>query len=116
MELLYCPFGMESVFTNPFRPNLLTSLEKVLKADGTEADDIKKSHSLKKRDIIVRGVLSVTVISAENLPVVDLIGKADPYVELIMKKSDTKHRTRVRSGPCFLRSIFHAKRIPVINH
>ncbi|RVW54173.1 Synaptotagmin-5 [Vitis vinifera] len=95
LELLYCPFGMESVFTNPFRPNLLTSLEKVLKADGTEADDIKKSHSLKKRDIIVRGVLSVTVISAENLPVVDLIGKADPYVELIMKKSDTKHRTRV---------------------
>ncbi|KAL6344888.1 hypothetical protein AAG906_006642 [Vitis piasezkii] len=95
LELLYCPFGMESVFTNPFRPNLLTSLEKVLKADGTEADDIKKSHSLKKRDIIVRGVLSVTVISAENLPVVDLIGKADPYVELTMKKSNTKHRTRV---------------------
>ncbi|KAJ9702611.1 hypothetical protein PVL29_004380 [Vitis rotundifolia] len=95
LELLYCPFGTESVFTNPFRPNLLTSLEKALKVDGTDADEIKKSHSLKKRDIIVRGVLSVTVISAENLPAVDLMGKADPYVELIMKKSDTKHRTRV---------------------
>ena len=105
MELLYCPFGTESAITNPFRPDLLTSLEKALKVDGTEAAEMAKSNSLKKKDVIVRGVLSVTVISAENLPAVDLLGKADPYAELTMKKSNTKHRTRVRSGPYFLHSI-----------
>lgn len=88
--------------TNPFRPSLLTSLEKALKVDETTvAAETAKLNSMKKKDVIVRGVLSVTVISAENLPAVDLMGKADPYVELTMKKSDRKHRTRVRSGPCF---------------
>ncbi|CAM9003465.1 unnamed protein product [Rhodiola kirilowii] len=51
--------------------------------------------SQKKKDVIVRGVLSVTVVSAEDLPAVDLNGKADPYVILIMKKSDKRLKTRV---------------------
>lgn len=98
LELLYCPFGMENGFTNPFAPNFsMTSLEKVLKsgANGTEAIEHEKDVSQKKREVIIRGVLSVTVISAENLPAVDLMGKADPYVVLTMKKSETRNKTRV---------------------
>ena len=34
----------------------------------------------KKRVVIARGVLSVTVISAEDLPPADLMGKANPFV------------------------------------
>uniref|UniRef100_A0A5B6ZBU4 Putative synaptotagmin-5-like n=1 Tax=Davidia involucrata TaxID=16924 RepID=A0A5B6ZBU4_DAVIN len=98
LELLYCPFGTESVFTNPFDPDsTLTSLEKALKpgTDGSEAANIAKFATQKRRDVIVRGVLSVTVISAEDLPAVDLMGKSDPYVVLIMKKSEQKNKTRV---------------------
>ncbi|KAK3043760.1 hypothetical protein RJ639_001956, partial [Escallonia herrerae] len=99
LELLYCPFGKETGFTNPFNPDFrLTLLEKALKSgsDGTEAAaDLPKSLSQKKRDVIVRGVLSVTVISAEDLPAADLLGKADPYVVLLMKKSEQKTKTRV---------------------
>ncbi|PON89873.1 Synaptotagmin-like mitochondrial-lipid-binding domain containing protein [Trema orientale] len=98
LELLYCPFGTESNIKNPFNPDYaLTTLEKALKSgnDGTEASGIGKTATHKKREVIVRGVLSVTVISAEDLPIVDLLGKADPYVVLIMKKSETKAKTRV---------------------
>lgn len=98
LELLYCPFGMENGFTNPFAPNFsMTSLEKVLKsgANGTEAIEHEKDVSQKRREVIIRGVLSVTVISAENLPAVDLMGKADPYVVFTMKKSETRNKTRV---------------------
>ncbi|XP_048332516.2 synaptotagmin-5 isoform X2 [Ziziphus jujuba] len=92
LELLYCPFGAANTFKNPFNPDFaLTSLEKALKS---EANGTEPGHK-KKKDVIVRGVLSVTVISAEGLPQVDLIGKADPYVVLIMKKSETKFKTRV---------------------
>lgn len=72
----------------------MTSLEKALKSgvNGTEAID----HEQKRREVIIRGVLSVTVISAEDLPAVDLMGKADPYVVLTMKKSETRNKTRVR--------------------
>ncbi|KAK4757764.1 hypothetical protein SAY87_019065 [Trapa incisa] len=87
LELLYCPNGMESNIKNLFNSGpTLTSLEKVLQSDGTD---------LKKKGVIVRGVLSVTVISAEDLPVTDLLGKSDPYVMLKMKKSTEKYRTRV---------------------
>ncbi|XP_057968934.1 synaptotagmin-5-like [Malania oleifera] len=90
LELLYCPFGMDNGFVNPFVSSFssMTSLEKVIKSevDGTEG---------KRREVIVRGVLSVTVISAEDLPVMDLMGKADPYVTLTMKKSETRNKTRV---------------------
>lgn len=76
----------------------MTSLEKVLKTgvDGTEVSDNGNSGMQKRREVIVRGVLSVTVISAEDLPVVDIMGKADPYVVLILKKSDIRNKTRVR--------------------
>ena len=110
MELLYCPIGTESSFINPFDPDYaLTSLEKALKSgpDGTtEVGDLRKSTTQKKSKVIVRGVLSVTVISAEDLPAVDLMGKADPFVILIMKKTETKARTRVRFR--FVITIIHA--------
>ncbi|XP_042500743.1 synaptotagmin-5 [Macadamia integrifolia] len=97
VELLYCPFGMENGFVNPFASNYsMTSLEKVLKGgDGTEVADGGTAATRKKREMIVRGVLSVTVISAEDLPIVDLMGKADPYVVLYMKKTENKNKTRV---------------------
>lgn len=106
LELLYCPFGTESNFVNPFNPDYsLTSLEKALKSRtlDTEDSDPAKTATKKKKEVIVRGVLSVTVISAEDLPVVDLLGKADPFVVLIMKKSQTRVKTRVRfvfQHPC----------------
>ena len=99
LELLYCPFGMESGITNPFAPDIsMTSLEKFLKS-GVNGTDIENEKAViqKKREVIVRGVLSVTVISAEDLPAVDLMGKADPYVVITMKKSDIKNKTRVTS-------------------
>ena len=87
----------------------LTSLEKALKTgiDGTDAADVVKSGVQKKKDVIVRGVLSVTVIAAENLPSVDIMGKSDPFVVLIMKKSEQKNKTRVRLLSSYqLNSIF----------
>lgn len=100
MELLYCPFGMENGFTNPFTQDFtMTSLEKVIKSgvNGLESLENEKAAIQKKREVIIRGVLSVTVISAEDLPAVDLMGKADPYVVLTMKKSDIRNKTRVKS-------------------
>ncbi|GLT72996.1 hypothetical protein SLA2020_448860 [Shorea laevis] len=102
LELLYCPFGTEISFKNPSDPEYsLTYLEKrALESgvDGTEVGDLGKTTKQKKRNVIVRGVLSVTVIAAEDLPAVDLMGKADPFVVLIMKKSETKAKTRVLSN------------------
>ncbi|KAG4187225.1 hypothetical protein ERO13_A08G089100v2 [Gossypium hirsutum] len=98
LELLYCPFGMENSFTNPCSSDFsMTSLERVLKngANGTDDIENEKAVTHKKREIIIRGVLSVTVITAEDLPIVDLMGKADPYVVLTMKKSELKNKTRV---------------------
>ncbi|KAJ7957681.1 synaptotagmin-5-like [Quillaja saponaria] len=98
LELLYYPFGMENGFTNPFAPNAsMTSLEKVLKSgvNGIEDTEVEKSVTQKRKEVIIRGVLSVIVISGEDLPAADLMGKSDPYVVLTMKKSGTKNRTRV---------------------
>ncbi|GLT29646.1 hypothetical protein SLA2020_044990 [Shorea laevis] len=98
LELLYCPFSMENGFTNPFASNFsMTSLERVLKSgvNGTEAVENVKAVTEKRKEVIVRGVLSVTVISADDLPATDLMGKADPYVVLTLKKSEAKNRTRV---------------------
>ena len=98
MELLYCPFGMENGFTNPFASDFrMTSLESVLKnrANGTEATESEQAVTQKRKEVIIRGVLSVTVISAEDLPATDLVGKSDPYVVLTMKKSGMKNKTRV---------------------
>lgn len=47
----------------------------------------------------MRGVLSVTVISAEDLPPMDIGGKADPFVVLYLKKGETKKKTRVTIFP-----------------
>ena len=91
---------METVFTNPFvRNDPLTYLEKVLKssANGIECTEDGNAVTQKKKDVIIRGVLTVTVISAENLAAADFMGKSDPYAVLIMKKSETKCRTRVSS-------------------
>ncbi|KAL4297494.1 hypothetical protein GQ457_12G024100 [Hibiscus cannabinus] len=98
LELLYCPFGMENGFTNPFTSNFsMTSLEKVIKsgANGTDAIENEEAAINKKKEVIIRGVLAVTMISAEDLPIVDLMGKADPYVVLTLKKTEAKHKTRV---------------------
>ncbi|XP_028061740.1 synaptotagmin-5-like [Camellia sinensis] len=98
LELLYYPFGMKNGFTNPFASNFsMTSLEKVLKSgvEGKEASENGIDVKHKRREVIVRGVLSVTVISAEDLPPADLMGKADPYVVLTMKKTETKKKTWV---------------------
>ncbi|KAJ0540941.1 putative C2 domain, synaptotagmin-like mitochondrial-lipid-binding domain, C2 domain superfamily [Helianthus annuus] len=92
LELLYCPYGMDNTFTNPFTSDFsMTSLEKVLKTGETEDGDLAN----KKRTVIIRGVLSVTVISAEDLPSTDLLGKTDPFVVLTMKKTGMKNSTRV---------------------
>lgn len=97
MELLYCPLGKESVFMNPFNPDFrLTALEKALKyGDGVDSSEAAKVALQRKKDVIIRGVLSVTVISAEDLPATDLMGKSDPFVVVIMKKSEQKNKTRV---------------------
>ncbi|GAB4832789.1 hypothetical protein Ancab_006805 [Ancistrocladus abbreviatus] len=98
LELLYIPFARENHYTNPFASNFpMTSLERVLKngVDGLEATESGIVHAPKQKDVIVRGVLSVTVISADDLPPTDLMGKADPYVVLKMKKSETWNKTRV---------------------
>ncbi|KAI3513822.1 hypothetical protein L1887_12005 [Cichorium endivia] len=60
VELLYCPNGVKQMF---------------LKDDGENGDVVDK-----KKRLVIRGVLSVTVISAEDLPPADLSGKADPFV------------------------------------
>ncbi|KAL0904774.1 hypothetical protein M5K25_026924 [Dendrobium thyrsiflorum] len=96
LELLYCPYGMENEMMNPFaiQKFSMTSLEKALKS-GTNGSEVLDTSSYKKKDVIVRGVLSVTVISAEDLPAMDVLGKADPFVVLTMKKTDAKNKTRV---------------------
>ncbi|KAK4265260.1 hypothetical protein QN277_026336 [Acacia crassicarpa] len=97
LELLYYPVGSENGFSNPFAPDYMTSLEKVLKssAKDTYASDSVDSFAQKRKEVIIRGILSVTVISAEDLPPADLMGKADPFVVLTMKKTENKNKTRV---------------------
>jgi len=102
LELLYCPFDMKDEAPNPFAPQFtMTSLERTMtnmenRSGGSSFD--MKSSSRKKKEIIMRGVLSVTVISGEDLPAMDMNGKSDPYVVLSLKKSKTKYKTRVISS------------------
>ncbi|KAL7112330.1 hypothetical protein ACP275_05G145400 [Erythranthe tilingii] len=94
LEILYYPLNAENELYNPFDPDFrLTLVEKAFK-HATDTDPLKPASPM-KRDVIIRGVLSVTVISAENLPATDLFGKSDPFVELTMKKSEQKNKTRV---------------------
>ncbi|XP_073066994.1 synaptotagmin-5-like isoform X1 [Primulina eburnea] len=97
LELLYCPYGMQNGFTNPFAQKFsLTSLEKVLKGGAEGKDTVEDGGKVNRRkEVYVRGVLSVTVISAEDLPPADLMGKADPYVVLSLKKTEARNKTRV---------------------
>ncbi|KAK7410252.1 hypothetical protein VNO78_00884 [Psophocarpus tetragonolobus] len=96
LELLYCPDGVESTIKNPFDPDFsLTSFEKTLKSGTGDAEADDPIGSRKRNNVIVRGVLSVTVISAEDLPQVDLMGKADPFVVLMLRKTEKKLKTRV---------------------
>nr|GMD90099.1 synaptotagmin-5-like isoform X1 [Ipomoea batatas] len=91
LELLYCPFGTQNIFMNFVDPDFrLTDLEKALQHGA-------KPATQKTRNLLFRGVLSVTVISAEDLPATDLSGKCDPYVVLILKKSEQREKTRVSS-------------------
>lgn len=100
LELIYSPYGLESCLKNPFAADSsMTSLEKILQHGSTRVETGEPGKSVttkKKRDVIVRGVLSVTVIAAEDLPPADLNGKADPFVIITMKKSEAKSKTRVR--------------------
>ena len=92
---------MENGLGNSFGSSFsMTSLEKVLKngANSMEITGNVNEVTQKRREVIVRGVLSVTVISAEDLPVVDLMGKADPFVTLTMKKSEMRNKTRVKAS------------------
>lgn len=94
---------MENGLSNPFaKKNTDTSLEKIFKNGADGGKDITDNGG-ERREVIVRGVLSVTVISAEDLAPADLIGKADPYVVLTMKKTGSKNKTRVCGSPveCF---------------
>jgi hypothetical protein len=75
----------------------MTTLEKSIRSGTDGTGDPNSGRTSPKKNVIVRGVLSVTVIAAENLPATDLNGKADPYVVLIMKKSEKKAKTRVSS-------------------
>ncbi|XP_063944824.1 synaptotagmin-5 [Daucus carota subsp. sativus] len=98
LELLYCPFGMKNGFANPFSPELsMTSLEKVFKSGEEDMDYAENGGEVKnkRREVITRGVLAVTVISAEDLAPADVMGKADPYVVVSMKKTAAKNKTRV---------------------
>ncbi|XP_026447964.1 synaptotagmin-5-like isoform X3 [Papaver somniferum] len=97
LELLYCPFGTGKESVNPFASKYsMTSLERALssRVDGMIDLDPGKT-GIKRREVILRGVLSVTVISAVDLPIADLMGLADPYVVLQMKKCQTRSKTRV---------------------
>nr|GME11575.1 synaptotagmin-5-like isoform X1 [Ipomoea batatas] len=92
LELLYCPFGTQNIFMNFVDPDFrLTDLEKALQHGA-------KPATQKTRNLLFRGVLSVTVISAEDLPATDLSGKCDPYVVLILKKSEQREKTRVMTN------------------
>ena len=91
LELLYYPFGKQEGVSNPFASQIqLTSLEKVLKTESNGFDVNQR------KNVIMRGVLSVTVISAEDIPAMDVMGKADPFVVLYLKKGETKKKTRVK--------------------
>lgn len=104
LELLYCPFNMKDEAPNPFRQQFsMTSLERTMTSNGnghgngngTGSTEYSRLSSRKRKEIILRGVLSVTVLSGEDLPAMDMNGKSDPYVVLSLKKTKTKYKTRV---------------------
>ncbi|WMV54978.1 hypothetical protein MTR67_048363, partial [Solanum verrucosum] len=97
LELLYCPNRMNNGLSKLFSQNeSMTSLERVLKNSAEEKEVSPNGSEINnRREVIVRGVISVTVVSGNDLPPADIGGKADPYVVLIMKKAQIKSKTRV---------------------
>ncbi|KAM0914691.1 hypothetical protein ACQ4PT_011341 [Festuca glaucescens] len=98
LELLYYPYNMKDETPNPFKQQFsMTSLERTMTSNGngSGSTDYSRLSSRKRKEIILRGVLSVTVISGEDLPAMDMNGKSDPYVVLSLKKTKTKYKTRV---------------------
>lgn len=105
LEIIYYPLNASSDLYNPLEPDSrLTTVEKVFKHSNDAADSVKSTSHMKK-EVIIRGVLSVTVISAEKLPATDLMGKSDPFVTLTLKKSQQKEKTRVISFNLIILSI-----------
>lgn len=100
LELVYYPYNMKDETPNPFKQQFsMTSLERTMTSNGngSASKDYRRLSSRKRKEIILRGVLSVTVISGEDLPAMDMNGKSDPYVVVSLKKTKTKHKTRVIS-------------------
>ncbi|KAM3390715.1 hypothetical protein ACQJBY_012369 [Aegilops geniculata] len=98
LELVYYPYNMKDEAPNPFKQHFsMTSLERTMTSNGNGSanKDYGRLSSRKRKEIILRGVLQVTVISGEDLPAMDMNGKSDPYVVVSLKKTKTKHKTRV---------------------
>ncbi|KAE8774110.1 Synaptotagmin-5 [Hordeum vulgare] len=98
LELVYYPYNMKDETPNPFKQHFsMTSLERTMTSNGngSASKEYVRLSSRKRKEIILRGVLSVTVISGEDLPAMDMNGKSDPYVVVSLKKTKTKHKTRV---------------------
>ncbi|XBI59507.1 hypothetical protein VPH35_040555 [Triticum aestivum] len=98
LELVYYPYNMKDETPNPFKQHFsMTSLERTMTSNGNGSanKDYGRLSSRKRKEIILRGVLQVTVISGEDLPAMDMNGKSDPYVVVSLKKTKTKHKTRV---------------------
>ncbi|KAI3443892.1 hypothetical protein Pfo_000557 [Paulownia fortunei] len=97
-ELIYCPNGIQNGFTNPFAPKLsMTLKEKVFKSEAEDKEGIANGGEINKmREVIVRVYFMLLLTSAEDLAPVDLMGKADPFVVLTMKKTKSKIKIRVR--------------------
>lgn len=98
LELLYYPYNMKDETPNPFKQQFsMTSLERSMTSNGNGSGSTEYSRlsSRKRKEIILRGVLSVTVVSGEDLPAMDMNGKSDPYVVVSLKKTKTKYKTRV---------------------
>ena len=106
LELLYCPFDMKDEAPNPFSQQFsMTSLERTLTSmeNGSGGSSFDRLSSRKKREIIIRGVLSVTVISGEDLPAMDMNGKSDLvflFVCLYIKGYATGSEANCTSGLC----------------
>ena len=74
----------------------LTSLEKVI-TSNTNGLRHTTLRSYMREGAIIRGILQVTVIRAENLIPSDSNHLCDPYVLLRMKKNDARKTTKVRN-------------------
>ena len=87
---LYYPYAKHVGVPNPFGNHIqLTSLEKALKTESNGYDVNQR------KNVIIWGFLSVTVISAEYMPPMYIGGKANPFVVLYLKRWVTKKKTRV---------------------